>query len=63
MEKRREPVERRKLVDLTRTERGEPERRSFPGLERRDLEERVPAPPPLADDRPEDAPGTGSSGA
>ncbi|MFB9376144.1 hypothetical protein ACFFKU_01095 [Kineococcus gynurae] len=27
--------DRRRTVDLTRAERGEPERRAFPGLERR----------------------------
>ena len=45
MEERRERVERRKLLDLTRAERGEPERRALPGVERRDLEHRDPPPP------------------
>ena len=56
MDERRERVERRKLLDLTRAERGEPERRALPGVERRDLEERIPPLPPLPDDRPEDGP-------
>jgi len=33
---RRERSERRSLIDLTRAERGEPERRHLPGVERRD---------------------------
>ena len=49
MEERRQPVERRKLVDLTRSERGEPERRRLPGVERRDLEDREPPLPPELD--------------
>ena len=53
MDERRERVERRKLLDLTRAERGEPERRTLPGVERRDLEERIPPLPPLADDEPD----------
>lgn len=32
---RRERHERRSLIDLTRVERGEPERRRLPGVERR----------------------------
>ena len=52
MDDRRHRVERRKLLDLTRAERGEPERRAFPGVERRDLEHRDPPEPPPAGDRP-----------
>ncbi|GAA4978657.1 hypothetical protein [Kineococcus glutinatus] len=51
MDERRGAPERRKLVDLTRAERGEPERRAMPGVERRDLEQREP---PLPDDTPDD---------
>jgi hypothetical protein len=51
---RRERRERRSLIDLTRAERGEPERRHLPGVERRD-EADVPAAELLPDD--EDVPG------
>ncbi|WP_432564914.1 hypothetical protein [Kineococcus sp. SYSU DK003] len=34
-EGRRRPTDRRSLIDLTRAERGEPERRRLPGVERR----------------------------
>ena len=34
-DERRERHERRNLIDLTRSERGEPERRRLPGVERR----------------------------
>lgn len=39
---RRERRERRSLIDLTRAERGEPERRHLPGLERRGPEGETP---------------------
>lgn len=39
---RRERSERRSLIDLTRAERGEPERRHLPGVERRDDADDVP---------------------
>ncbi|PPK98083.1 hypothetical protein CLV92_102236 [Kineococcus xinjiangensis] len=54
MEERRQPAERRRLLDLTRSERGEPERRALPGIERRDLEDREPPLPPELDGAPED---------
>ncbi|GAB7193222.1 hypothetical protein NUM3379_39310 [Kineococcus sp. NUM-3379] len=59
MDDRRHRVERRKVLDLTRSERGEPERRAFPGVERRDLEHRDPPAPPPADDLPADEAGDG----
>ena len=59
MEERRQRVERRKLVDLTRAERGEPERRALPGVERRDLEHREPPPPPADPDGPDGPAGSG----
>ncbi|WP_337061971.1 hypothetical protein [Kineococcus sp. G2] len=34
-DQRRRGTDRRKLIDLTRAERGEPERRSLPGVDRR----------------------------
>ena len=35
-ENRRRRVDRRTTIDLTRAERGEPERRRLPGVDRRD---------------------------
>ncbi|MEW1957710.1 hypothetical protein [Kineococcus sp. NPDC059986] len=35
-ENRRQRVDRRTTIDLTRAERGEPERRRLPGVDRRD---------------------------
>jgi len=46
---RRERRERRSLIDLTRAERGEPERRHLPGVERRD-EAEVPEAEKLPDE-------------
>ncbi|MBB2902595.1 hypothetical protein FHR75_003426 [Kineococcus radiotolerans] len=43
---RRRREDRRSLIDLTRAERGEPERRRLPGVERRS-----------PDDHPDGAPG------
>lgn len=47
---RRERSERRSLIDLTRAERGEPERRHLPGVERRDDVADVPDAEKLPDD-------------
>ncbi|MGI4896360.1 MAG: hypothetical protein ACRYF3_14730 [Janthinobacterium lividum] len=44
-EERRERLERRSLIDLTRAERGEPERRLLPGIERRTADEDDPGIP------------------
>jgi hypothetical protein len=39
---RRRRDDRRSLIDLTRVERGEPERRRLPGVERRGPDEETP---------------------
>ena len=41
---RRRGPDRRRLVDLTRAERGEPERRRFVGVDRRGPDDDVPVP-------------------
>ncbi|WP_432542842.1 hypothetical protein [Kineococcus sp. SYSU DK002] len=42
-EDRRRRVDRRSTIDLTRAERGEPERRRLPGVDRRDNDDSVTA--------------------
>ena len=56
---RRERREHRNLIDLTRAERGEPERRHLPGVERRDDVADVPDAEKLPDADQPDAGVTG----
>ncbi|PRY16926.1 hypothetical protein [Kineococcus rhizosphaerae] len=42
-DERRRRVDRRSTIDLTRVERGEPERRRLPGVDRRDNDDSADA--------------------